>query len=520
MPQNQESYGSRRLIGLIGGSVSFVAILLLPAPAGMSPEAKRMAAVVALMALWWITEATHIAVTALIPIAAYPLLGIMASSEVAPHYANHLIYLYVGGFIIALAMEKWNLHRRVALATIAKVGTHPNRLVLGFMVATAFLSMWVSNTATTMMMLPVAMAVVLQISESALLDGRRDEGTPERVKDTFGLVLLLGIAYSASIGGVGTIVGTPTNVAFLGFAEERFPENPSISFLDWSLVGVPVVLVLLPIAWLYLCRFGSRVSLNRIQFTASQSVIEEERRKLGPMSRPEKIVLAASCCLAFLWMFRQPIHVGVFTIPGWSRVFSHPEFLHDATVGIFIAIVLCLIPVNLKGGVEWKGRKERFIMDWRTIQTGLPWGIVILFGGGFALAAGITETGLANWIGSLLAGLKGTPVWVIFPAACILAVLLTEMTSNVATVLMLCPVLAEVALELGINPYLILIPATIMASFAFMLPVATPPNAVVFSSGWITIPAMFRAGIVLDLIAILVTPVIVYVLGSAVFGFG
>jgi sodium-dependent dicarboxylate transporter 2/3/5 len=388
------------------------------------------------------------------------------------------------------------------------------------MLTTAFLSMWVSNTATTMMMLPVAMAVVIQISQSALVDEARDESTADRVRDNFGLVLLLGVAYSASIGGVGTIVGTPTNVALLGFVEERFPENPPISFLDWSLVGIPVVVIFLPIAWLYLCRFGGPLSLGRIQFTATRSVIEEERHKLGPMSGPEKIVLIASCCLGFLWIFRKPIQVGSFTIPGWSGVFPHADFLHDATVGITIAIALCLIPVNFRGGVEWRGKREYFVMDWTTIQRGLPWGIVILFGGGFALAAGMMETGLAGWIGSQLAGLKGTPVWVIFPVACLLAVLLTEMTSNVATVLMMCPVLAEAAVELGINPYLMLIPATIMASFAFMLPVATPPNAVVFSSGWITIPAMFRAGVVLDLIAIAVMPTVVYLLGSAVFRFG
>ncbi len=519
MPHELELFGTRRRIGLITGLVLFAAILIAPAPGGMPPAAKRMAAVVVLMALWWITEAIDIAVTALVPIAAYPLLGIMPSSKVAPHYTNHLIFLYIGGFVIALAMEKWNLHRRVALATIAKVGTHPKRLVLGFMIATAFLSMWVSNTATTMMMLPVAMAVVLQISESALIDGTSSEKTPERVKRSFGLVLLLGIAYSASIGGVGTIVGTPTNVALLGFLAERFPENPQLSFLDWSLVGLPIVFVFLPIAWLYLCRFGSRIPLDRIRFTASTSVIEQERRKLGPMSAQEKIVLAASSLLAFLWIFRKPIGVGVFTIPGWSQVFPHPQYLHDATVAILITVVLCLIPVNFSGGMEWNGRKEYFIMDWRTIQKGLPWGIIILFGGGFALAAGMTETGLAHWVGSLVSGLKGTPVWVAFLVACVLAVLLTEMTSNVATILMLCPVLAEASLELGIHPYLMLIPATIMASFAFMLPVATPPNAVVFSSNWISIPEMFRAGVILDLLAIILVPLMVYVLGSAIFGF-
>ncbi len=519
MPHSEIGFGLRRRIGIVLGVGLFLAVLLAPAPEGMAPEAKRMAAVVALMATWWITEACHISVTALIPVAAYPLLGIMPSTEVAPHYANHLIFLYIGGFIIALAMEKWNLHRRAALATIATVGTNPKRLVLGFMIATAFLSMWVSNTATTMMMLPVAMAVVTQIAESALVDGKRNDRTAERIRSDFGLVLLLGIAYAASIGGVATIVGTPTNVALLGFLGERFSENPPITFLEWSLVGVPVTLVFLPIAWLYLCRFGGPLSVDRIRFTATQPVIAEERRKLGPMSNQEKIVLVASCCLAFLWIFRSPIQVGDFTIPGWSRLFEHPSYLHDATVGIFIGVILCLIPINRGKGVEWRGKQEYFIMDWRTIQLGLPWGIVILFGGGFALAAGIQGTGLASWIGTQLTGLRGTPLWVVFPLACLLSTFLTEMTSNVATVLMMSPVLAEAALQMGIAPYLILIPTTIMASFAFMLPVATPPNAVVFSSGWITIPQMARAGIALDLLGVAVIPPLVYLLGRAVLGF-
>lgn len=513
-------FGARRWGGLVGGLVLFFVILGAPPPEGMSPPAQRMAAVAALMACWWITEATHISVTALIPLAAYPLLGIMPSSEVAPHYANHLIFLYVGGFVIALAMEKWNLHRRVALATIAAIGANPRRLVLGFMIATAAVSMWVSNTATTMMMLPVAMAVALQVAESALIDGQRDEATAGRVQTTFGRALLLAVAYSASIGGVGTIVGTPTNVAFLGFAAERFPNLPQISFLDWSLVAVPVVAIYLPLAWLYLCRFGSEVPLRRIEFTATHSVIAEERKKLGPMSGPEKIVLVVATATALLWIFRRPIRIGEFTLPGWSMLFAHGEFPHDATVAVAAAVVLCLVPVNLRGGLEWKGRWERFVMDWGTIERGLPWGVVILFGGGLAMAAGMEKSGLAAWIGELLGGLKGAPVWILFPAACILAVLLTEMTSNVATVLMICPILAEAAVQFGVNPYLLLFPATIMASFAFMLPVATPPNAVVFSSGWITVPAMFKAGAALDALGLLIVPAVVYLLGSAIFRFG
>jgi sodium-dependent dicarboxylate transporter 2/3/5 len=508
----------RRRVGLLAGLAVAVAILLLPRPEGMSPAAQSMAAVALLMAIWWITEAAHIAVTALLPIALFPLLGIMSSADVAPHYTNHIVFLYIGGFIIALAMEKWDLHRRVALATIAQFGTRPERLVLGFMVATTFLSMWISNTATTMMMLPIATAVVRQLAQ--LADSRQDPGTSHQIESTFGLVLLLGIAYSASIGGIGTIIGSPTNIAFLGFAQREFPNEPAISFLDWSLMCVPIVVVFLPLAWWYLCRFGAAVSLSTIRLNGGQEVIDAERRRLGRMSGPETTVLVTAVATSLLWIFREPLELGGFRVPGWAGLFPWPGLLHDATVALTMGILLCLLPVNLRGGMQWKGRHERFIMDWTTIQNGIPWGIVLLFGGGFALAAGIDQTGLDDWIGGRLAILKGMPVWVLVPASCLLAALVTETTSNITTVLMLSPVIAATAVEIGVHPYLLLIPAAVMASFAFMLPVATPPNAIVFSSGWITIPQMFRAGLALDLLAMVVVPVMVYFLGSAVIGLG
>jgi sodium-dependent dicarboxylate transporter 2/3/5 len=510
---------SRRRIGVFAGLAVFGVLLLMPTPQGMSAAAQSMAAVALLMAIWWITEATHIAVTALLPLPLFPLLGIMPSSAVAEQYTNHIVFLYVGGFIIALAMEKWDLHRRVALATIAQFGTRPERLVLGFMVATAFLSMWISNTATTMMMLPIATAVARQLAELAASETGRPEGAARQVESTFGLVLLLGIAYSASIGGIGTIIGSPTNIAFLGFVQREFPNERPIAFLDWSLMCVPIVIVFLPIAWLYLCRFGAGVSLSSFRF-GGQEVIDAERHRLGLMTGPEKAVLAVASTTALLWIFREPLELGAFRVPGWSGLFANPALLHDSTVAMAMGILLFLVPVNLTGGKQWKGRRERFLMDWGTVQNGIPWGIVLLFGGGFALATGIDQTGLDEWIGSQLAVLKGTPVWVLIPATCLLAALLTETTSNIATVLMLSPVLAATAVEIGVHPYLLLIPAAVMASFAFMLPVATPPNAIVFSSGWITIPQMFRAGFVLDLIAMAVVPTMVYFLGSAVIGLG
>ena len=502
-------------IGLFAGLGLFALILLAPAPEGMSPGAQRTAAVAALMSAWWITETTHIAVTALLPIAIFPLLGVMPADQVAGHFADHIVFLYLGGFLIALGMERWNLHRRLALGVIRRVGSRPSLMMMGFMLATAFLSMWISNTATTMMMLPIAVAVVNQLADLASIDGERDDGTADRIRNSFGVILLLGIAYAASIGGIGTIIGSPTTVAFLGFLQNTFPDEPPISFAGWSAVCLPIVIVYLPICWLYLARFGSNLAMSRIQFTGGMDVIIQEQRKLGPMSFAEKYVLGVSATTALLWITRQPMELGGVTLPGWSGLFDNPRSLQDSTVAMLMASVLFLTP---SGAKDANGASIP-VLDWATAARGVPWGVVFLFGGGFALASAIADTGLASWIGAQLSGLEGAPLWVLVPMSCLLAVLLTETTSNIATVLMLSPVIGAAAVEIGVHPYLMLIPAAIMANFAFMLPVATPPNAIVFSSGWISIPQMFRAGLILDMLALVIVPVMVYALGSVFLGF-
>jgi len=453
-------------------------------------------------------------VTALLPLAVFPLLGIMSATETASHFATHIVFLYLGGFIIALAMERWNLHRRIALAVIRRVGSRPSMMILGFMVATAFLSMWISNTATTMMMLPIATAVVRQLAELASIDGERDETTGPRAETALGVILLLAIAYSASVGGVGTIIGSPTNVAFVGFVESTFPDYRPIQFVEWSMVCVPIVIVFLPIAWVYLTRFAADVSLSRITFASGVDVIENERKKLGLITGPEKSVLAIAATTALLWITRRPLELGGLSLGGWSSWFEDPSMVQDSTVAMLMATLLFVLPARKTA----EGATE-FLMDWKRAAAGVPWGIVFLFGGGFSLAAAIADSGLASWIGERMAALEGAPVWVLVPMSCLLAVLLTETTSNIATVLMLSPVLAATALEIGVHPYLLLIPSAVVASFAFMLPVATPPNAIVFSSGWISISRMFRAGFVLDLIALAIVPAMVYLLGSRVFEF-
>ncbi len=492
-----------------------MAVLLLPAPGGMGADAQKTAAVAVLMICWWISEAVHIGVTGFVPLALFPLLGVASSREISPHYANHLIFLFVGGFIIAHAMEAWNLHRRIALTTIARFGSRPRPLVLGFMVTTAALSMWISNTATTMMLLPVAMAVVNQLATSAEIRGA--QAGPEAsgvARDAFGCVLLLGIAYSASIGGIGTIVGSPTNVAFLGFASEALPDLPSIGFMQWSIVCLPIVAVFLPLTWLYLCRFGGSVSLSSIRFASSQSVIRDQLKALGPITVPEKRVLAVASATGMLWIFRAPLELGSFSVPGWSELFPVPGDVHDSTVAMAMAVLLFVLP----SGHSDQGRTRR-LLGWRNAARGIPWGIVFLIGGGFALAAGITESGLASWVGSWLAAMQGVPGWVLVMAICLLTTAMTETTSNVATVLMLSPAVAAMAGEVGVHPYLLLVPMAVTSSFAFTMPVATPPNAIIFSSGWIKIPQMFRAGIVLDAVGLLVVPIAVYAVGARLFGF-
>ena len=506
----------RRLIGLAAGLIGFVAVLLLPVPEGMGAEAHKTAAVAALMICWWISEAVHIGVTGFVPIALFPLLGIASSREVSAHYANHLIFLFIGGFIIAHAMAAWNLHRRIALTTIARFGSRPRPLVLGFMVTTAALSMWISNTATTMMLLPVAMAVVNQLARSAEIRGTpTSPGATRLARDAFGCVLLLGIAYSASIGGIGTIVGSPTNVAFLGFAADALPDLPSVGFIQWSTVCLPIVVAFLPLTWLYLCRFGGSIPLASIRFASSQSVIRDELAALGPITVPEKRVLAVASLTGLLWIFRAPLELGSFSLPGWSELFPVPGDVHDSTVAMAMAVLLFVLPSGRSEGAG-SGR----MLDWEGAARSIPWGIVFLIGGGLALAAGISESGLAAWAGSWLGAMQGMPGWLLVIAICVLVTIMTETTSNVATVLMLSPVIAAMAAEIGVNPYLLLIPMAVTSSFAFTMPVATPPNAIIFSSGWITIPQMFRAGVVLDAIGLLVVPMAVYAVGARLFDFG
>ncbi len=500
----------KQMAVLLTGLMVFFLILLMPQPDGMTVSGQRLLAVVILMAVWWMGEGTSITVTALLPLVLFPALGILASKEVAPNYTNHLVFLFLGGFMIALAMEKWNFHKRIALWIISLIGTDCQRIVLGFMVATAFLSMWISNTATTMMMLPVGMAVVRQISSEASLNGVCNAESKKSIQESLGLVLMLGLAYSASIGGVGTLIGTPPNIVFAGLYKSLYPENAEITFFQWMVMAVPVICIFLPLVWVYLCRFVSPIPLKQIEFGQNQpEIIQNELKALGKITRAEQIIGVVFVSTACLWIFRKPIPIGSFGIPGWSGLFDRPELLHDATVAMAMGLLLMLLPVNFGKGMELQGKREFFILDWGTVQKKVPWGILLLFGGGFALAAGFGKTGLDKWIGEQLTGVASLPLFGVILIICLAITFLTELTSNTATTTMILPIIGATAVAASFHPLLLMIPATLSASFAFMLPVATPPNAIVYSSGWVTIPRMSRAGVVLNFFgAILVTTLV------------
>ncbi len=472
-------------IGFVAGPVVATLIALLLRPEGLPPGATYVAAVAALMAIWWATEAIPVAVTAFMPLVLLPVLGVGSVSDNAAPYAHPIIYLFFGGFVMALAIERCGLHRRIALAVFAFVGTNARSLVGGFMVAAALLSMWISNTSTTLMLLPIAISVVKVIAETM----------PEldtRERSHFNFALLLGLAYGATLGGVATLVGTPPNAFMAGFMVDTY--NVEIDFARWMLVGIPVTLVMLPLAWLMLTRV-----IYRVDFTASPEVMQHignARTKLGSMSRDEKRTALLFLFLVLGWLLRKPIA----NLPFLGDV-------TDTTIAMAAAIATFLIPSE---------RKNEALMRWSDLSR-LPWDVLVLFGGGLALAAAISSSGLALWIGQQLAPLGVLNLTLLVVAATALVIFLTELTSNLATTATFLPVIAAIAVETGQDPLVFVIPVTLAASCAFMLPVATPPNAIIFSSGQVSIPEMIRAGILLNIISVAFLSLLALTLAPAIF---
>lgn len=503
MIQKKHQITLRQKIGLFSGIPIFLFFLLVPISNNLEPIAQKTLAVAILMAWWWITEALPIPSTSLIPIVAFPFLKIMPGKEVVFSYGDSNIFLFMGGFFLAMAMQKWELHRRIALHIIRFIGLGPRKIILGFMIASAFLSMWISNTACTMMMYPIGLAIILHI---ASLDGL-DKEDLDATTGSFRIALMLGIAYASSIGGIGTKIGTPPNIVFAAAVKSIFPEAPEIGFLQWMMVGVPLVLLFIPVAWLFLTRISIPIKLKSLP--GSKDVINEQLEKLGSMKKGERYVLIIFIFTALAWIFRQNIDLGTFQIPGWSNILGIEKHVNDATVAILSALLLFFIPVSLK--------EKEFLLDWEWAIK-IPWGILLLFGGGIALAAGFKSTGLAAWIGENLKLFSNVPLLLMIMITCFMLTFLTEVTSNTATATIFMPILAATALAMKIHPFLLMVPATISASCAFMLPVATPPNAIVFGSGCVTIPQMAKAGVGMNFIGIFIVTAITYLIAIPVFG--
>jgi len=478
----------RRTAGLLLGIVVFVAMLFMDPPGGMPEKAWLAAAVGILMAIWWILEAIPIPATALLPLALFPFLGIQTITEGAAPYANPLIYLFLGGFILAAGMERWNLHRRIALNVLKIVGTNPVSLVGGFMVATAFLSMWVSNTATAAMMLPIGLSVISLVSAGNLPGQGADPGK------RFGPALLLGIAYSASIGGLGTLIGTPPNALLAGYFAETY--GVTIGFADWMLMAVPLEIVLLVFAWQILTRVVFPIQTREL--TGIKAMIDKEINDLGPISRGEIIVGTIFVITAILWMIR----------PLLNQWFPHMN-ISDAGIAVIAALMLFIVPVEPK--------KRIFVLDWTATQ-GVPWGVLILFGGGLSLGSAINGTGLSQWIALAMSGASDWPTIGLLLAIVGIVMIISHMTSNTATAAAFLPLTAALAVSLGENPLLLTIPMALAASCVFMLPVATPPNAIIFASGELTVPQMVKAGFLINVLSIILILLVAYCLMGFAFG--
>lgn len=472
-------------IGLFLAPIAFAILLLTPSPAIMSPEAWKVIAVAVFMLIWWVTEAVPLAVTALLPIILLPFVDVMPIKQAAAPYSSPIVFLFMGGFMIALAMERWHLHRRIALFIVKLTGTNANGIILGFMLATAALSMWISNTATTIMMLPIALSVI------QLLTANQDDFDKKGIRN-FSLAMMLGIAYSANVGGTATIIGTPPNTVLAGFIEETY--KTEIGFANWFIVGFPFMLVMLTLMYFFIVKilFPNRLG----SFNQAQNLIETEYQKLGSISKGERLTLMVFLITALLWILRTTINR---LIPGLS--------LTDAGIAILASIALFIVPVNFK--------KEEFLLEWKNTEK-LPWGILLLFGGGLSLAGALSQTGLIDLIGEQFISNDNIGFWVILGLTAV-SLFMTEVMSNVALVAVLLPVLAGIAKGLGIDPIHLMAPVTLAASCAFMLPMSTPPNAIVFASGHLKVTDMVRAGFLLNILAIILISLLAYFVMPMVF---
>ena len=468
---------NKNILGLILGPILFLVIMIFVDAKVLSFEAKCILASTAWMAIWWVTECVPISVTALLPIVLFPLTGGMDLATTTAAYGHKLVFLFVGGFLIALAIEKWHLHKRLALNIIRVTGSNKSRVILGFMLATAFLSMWISNTATSIMILPVGLAIISQLKD--------DPKTVENENEVFGKSLMIAIAYSASIGGMATLIGTPPNMVLAGVVEESY--GIKLNMFDWMKFGVPLSSFLLFVCWLYLTKIAFK--FKNEEFSAGKEEILRQINKLGKFSNEEIKVLVVFTLTALGWIFRGSIET-IFPM------------IDDTIIAIFFAVTLFIIPTKNQ-------KTNTTLLVWNDTVK-LPWGILILFGGGMAIASAFGKSGLALWIADLLTNLNDVSLFLIILIIVTSINLLTEVTSNMATTAMLLPVLVTIALAIDVHPYFLLVAATLAASCAFMLPISTPPNAVVFGSGFLKIEDMFKKGVWMNLISIITITLVVY----------
>lgn len=485
----------RKKSGLILAVIAFLVLISIGDFDAAKPHLNFMAAATVLMSILWITEAIPLATTSLIPLVFFPVTGILNAEDVATSYMNSIIFLFLGGFLIAIAMEEWMLHKRIALKIITVLGGTPLSIIIGFILAGSLLSMWISNTATALMLLPIGLAVIQKLEEEF----------GEKKIHNLSVIILLSIAYSSSIGGIATLIGTPPNLVMVKMMSIFFPKAPEISFGNWMLLAFPVSIVMLLLTAFLLTKVFFRFEKD---IKLEKNYIESEYRKLGKLSFEEKSVSIVFLITALLWIFRSNINFGFMIIPGWSNLIPTSRFIDDGTVAITMALILFLIPS--KSG-------KRSLLDHNSIQK-VPWGIILLFGGGFALAKGFTTTGLSEFIGQQLTSLSSvSPFWIIILTAAI-AASLTEFMSNTALTQMLLPIVASFSVAIGMNPLLLMLAATLTASMAFMLPVSTPPNAIIFAGGRIRISEMAKTGFLLNITAVVIISILIYFWGNLIFG--
>ncbi len=456
-------------------------LLLVPVKADFTPEVRFTAAIGLLMALLWLTEAVPMGLTALIPLIAFPLTGVSSMEEIAAPYANSAVFLFLGGFLVAATFERWGLHRRMAFFALRNVGTEPRRIVFAVILVTAFLSMWMSNTATTL----IAVAIVGGLGATR----EKLEGAGGRVAEA----TLLGVAYAASLGGIGTPIGTPTNLIFLGAARELFPHAKTITFAQWMLFGVAYLVLMVPVCWAVV------VVTARVPKGAAVPLGQLGIERPGAMSRAEKTALVLCATTALLWIFRADIRLGATTIHGWGSLFPRAKFINDATVAVAMAMLAFVLPA---GG-------EKRLLDWEDFKR-VPWDVLILFGGGFALADALESSGFSKWAGARLSFVGDWPPLLMIATVCVMVTLLSEVASNVATATAMMPIAAALATSIGVHPYFLMIPAVLAASSGFMLPVATAPNTIVYATGMVRVRAMARSGVLLDIAAAIVITLLIF----------